>query len=237
MHFPVTVHSYTLPSSSCGHSFWRISRDLVHTIAPVSTSATYRRKRRLFLEGEKPRGVFILRTGMAKLTTCSTLGKTIVIRLAEAGDALGLNAAISNCPYGTTAEMIATGEVDFIAQDSLLRLMKTNDDFAFAVAEQLSATYYSLHDAVRSLGLATRPLERLAKLLLSWTSPRDDVATTSDHSFKLPLTHQEIADNIGSTRQTVTKLFAQLRRKQLLGSQGGELIIMNRMELERIVHF
>jgi CRP/FNR family transcriptional regulator, cyclic AMP receptor protein len=236
MLFPVTIHNYP-PADGYGPPFRQISSDLAQLIASVSSTATYRRKTKLFLEGEKPHGIFVLHTGSAKLTTCSTLGKTIVIRLAEPGDVLGLNAVVSNRPYGATAEMMTSGQVDFIAQDSLLRLMKASDDFAFAVAEQLSASYYSLHDALRSFGLAAHPLERLVKLLLSWTSPRDNDASSGDQSFTLPLTHQEIADNIGSTRQTVTKLFSELKRKQLLGSEGGGLRITNRLELQRIVHF
>lgn len=225
------------PSDGYGRPFHCISTDLAHLIASVSSTATYRRKTKLFVEGEKPRGIFILRTGSAKLTTCSTVGKTIIIRLAEPGDVLGLNAVVSNRPYGVTAEMMATGRVDFIPRDSLLRLMKANEDFAFVVAEQLSASYYPLYDTVRSFGLATHPVERVAKLLLAWTTPRDNDGSAGDRSFKLPLTHQEIADNIGSTRQTVTKIFSELRRNRLLGSQGGELVIMNRLELQRIVHF
>ena len=236
MQSPAEIYSCT-EANGCGHPFCHISAELAYLIASVRSTSTYRRKARLFVEGEKPRGVFILRTGMAKLTTCSTLGKTIVIRLADPGDVLGLNAVVSNRPYGATAEMMATGQVDFIAQDSVLRLMKANGDFALAVAEQLSASYYPLHDAVRSLGLAAHPLERLAKLLLSWTSFQDDATAPDDKSFKLPLTHQEIADNIGSTRQTVTKLFSQLRRKHLLGSERGDLTITDRLELQRIVHF
>lgn len=236
MQSPAAVHSCALSAVGCGHPFCDICTDLGHVIRTVSSTATYRKKARLFVEGEEPQGVFILRTGMAKLTASSIGGRAIVIRLAEPGDVLGLNAVVSNRPFGATAEMMATGQVRFISQDSVLRLMKANDAFALAVAEQLSASYYSLHDVVRSLGLGSHPLERLAKLLLSWTGDGDD-GNTGNQSFKLPLTHQEIADNIGSTRQTVTKLFSQLRRKNLLGSQRGELIIMNRPELQRIVQF
>lgn len=238
MQFPAAVCSRT-PATGFSHPFCQVSTDLTDLIARISSTANYRRKANVFVEGEKPRGVFILRTGMAKLTTCSTVGKTIVIRLAEPGDVLGLNAVISNRPYAATAEMITSGRLDFIPQDSLLRLMKAHGDFAVAVAEQLSASYYPLHDAVRSLGLANHPLERLVKLLLSWTSPPNDEPSSGDESssFKLPLTHQEIAENIGSTRQTVTKLFSQLRRKNLLGLQRGELIITNRLALQEITHF
>lgn len=237
MQLRAAVPSCVVPAGPSGLPFCDISTDLVHVISSVSSTGTYRRKAKLFLEGEKPKGAFILRTGMAKLTTCSALGRTIVIRLAEPGDVLGLNAVVSNRPYGSTAEMMTSGQVEFIPRDSVLRLMKANADFAVAVAELLSASYYSLHEAVRSLGLATHPLERLAKLLLSWTDPREGDDDSGTQSFKIPLTHQQIADNIGSTRQTVTKIFAQLKRDHLLGSQGGELTIMNRLELQRIVHF
>jgi CRP/FNR family cyclic AMP-dependent transcriptional regulator len=219
------------------HPFRNLSSDVLHLIASVSSTGAYRRKTKLFIEGEKPYGVFILRTGKAKLTTCTALGKTIIVRIADPGDVLGLNAVVSNRAYGVTAEMITHGQVDFIPQDSLLRLMRASEDFAFAVAEQLSASYYSLHDVVRSLGLGTHPVARLAKLLLSWTSVRKDHFGTDDQSFSLPFTHQEIADNIGSTRQTVTKLLSELRRKDLLRSQGRGLRIVNREELERIVQF
>jgi len=236
MQAPPVVHTCT-PSNGYDPPFRRLSSDLAQLIASVSSTSTYRRKAKLFVEGEKPRGVFILRTGSAKLTTCSTVGKTIVIRLAQACDVLGLNAVFSNQPYGATAEMMTSGQVDFLAQEPLLRLMKANEQFALVVAEQLSAAYYSLHDAVRSLGLATHPLERLAKLLLSWTTPPDNDIGADDRSFKLPLTHQEIADNIGSTRQTVTRLLSELKRKHLVGSESGGLRITNPLALQRIVHF
>lgn len=217
--------------------FCKLPSDLLHFIARVSTTTLYDRKTKLFVEGEKPRGVFVLRTGKAKLSTCSMLGKTIITRMADPGEALGLSAVVSGRAYGATAEMIASGQVDLILRDSLLVLMKEDRKIALAVAEQLSANYYSLHDTLRSLGLAAHPLERLAKLLLSWTSAGHESASMGDHSFKLPLTHQEIADSIGATRETVSRLFCELRRNRLLRSERGQLAIVNRPELEQIVQF
>jgi CRP/FNR family transcriptional regulator, cyclic AMP receptor protein len=237
MESDAAVHSRIVTSHRYGHPFSNLLGHLADAIANVSSTTTYCRKAKLFVEGQNPRGVFVLRTGKAKLTTCSMLGKTIITRLADRGDVLGLNAVVSSRPYGVTAEMMATGQVDFIARNSVLRLMRESDDFAWLVTEQLSASYYPLYDLLRSLGLATHPVERLSKLLLSWTSASNEDASRNDHFFKLPLTHQEIADCIGSTRETVSKLFSELRRKDLLRSEGRELAIMNRLELQRIVQF
>jgi CRP/FNR family transcriptional regulator, cyclic AMP receptor protein len=60
----------------------------------------------LFIEGQPPRGVFVLCAGKAKLSTSSSEGKTLITKISEAGDVLGLNAAISNHPYEVTAEMV-----------------------------------------------------------------------------------------------------------------------------------
>jgi CRP/FNR family transcriptional regulator len=87
-----------------------------------------------------------------------------------------------------------------------------------------------MYDVLRSLGLATHPVDRLAKLLLSWTSDSNEDTSRNYYSFKLPLTRQETADCIGSTRETVSKLFSALRRKNLLRTKGRELTIMNHPE-------
>ena len=230
------LNSLTVSSDGCRHPFCNVATDLAHLIARVSSTAIYHRKTTLLVEGQRAHGVFILATGKAKLFTGSSLGKTIITRFVDPGEVLGLSAVVSGDHYRATAEMITDGQVDFVPRDSLLRLMKEHHQIALAVAEQLSASYYSLHDTLRSLGLGIHPMERLAKLLLSWTNAGQEEGT-SDHSFKLPLTHQEIADSIGSTRETVSKLFSELRRNRLLRSEGGELSIVNRPELEQIVQF
>lgn len=83
--------------------------------------------------------------------------------MADPGEAVGFSAVVSGRAYGATAEMMASGQVDLIPRDSLLVLMKEDHEIALAVAEQLSASCYSLHDTLRSLGLAAHPMERLAK--------------------------------------------------------------------------
>lgn len=154
--------------------FKNLSSTVLEHLRSVSSHALYDTKTKLFTEGQQARGVFVLCTGKARLSVCSGVGREIIMRFAGPGDILGLSAVVSNLPYGVTAEMTARGRADFIPRASLLQMMKDYHEFALVVAEQLSANYYHLHDAVRSLGLGTHLLERLAKLLLVWTSIGDD---------------------------------------------------------------
>jgi len=82
-------------------------------------------------------------------------------------------------------------------------------------------------------GLATSPSERFAKLLLQWS-----IKTTQDNGssqIKLTLTQGEIAEVIGTTRETVARLFADFKKKQLLRVQGATVVIYSRFALEQMV--
>jgi CRP/FNR family transcriptional regulator len=186
----------------------------------------------LFIEGQRPRGVFVLCTGKAKLSTSSSEGKTIITKISEAGDVLGLNATISNHPYEVTAEMIEPGQANFISRESLLQFLRENGEVAVRVAEQLSRNYYVAYEEIRTLGLATSPAEKFAKLLLSWEAEKHN----GNNTIRLTLTHEEIAEMIGTTRETVSRLFSDFKKKQLVQIKGSTLMIRNRDGLEKLVH-
>jgi len=100
------------------------------------------------------------------------------------------------------------------------------------VAEQLSRNYYTAYEEIRTLGLATSPAEKFAKLLLSWEGEK----TNGQNQIRLTLTHEEIAEMIGTTRETVSRLFSDFKKKQLVTIKGSTLVIRNKMGLEKLVH-
>jgi CRP/FNR family transcriptional regulator, cyclic AMP receptor protein len=215
------------------HLFCNLSVLAAQRLNEIKSTAVYPKGATLFIEGQQPRGVFVLCTGKVKLSTSSREGKTIITKLSEAGDVLGLNAVISNHPYEVSAEMMEPGQANFISRDSLLQFLKDYGEVALRVAEQLSRNYYTAYEEIRTLGLATSPSEKFAKLLLSWSSK----AAQGDGAaqMKLTLTHEEIAEIIGTTRETVSRLFSEFKKKQLLQLKGSTLVIRNRPALEKIV--
>ncbi len=212
--------------------FCKLSHHAMERLNGMKATAVYPKGAVLFLEGQRSRGVFVLCAGKAKLSTCSREGKTIITKISEVGDVLGLSAVVSNRPYEVTAEMMEPGQVNFIARESLLQFMKDDVEVAMRVAEQLSSNYYSAYEGIRTLGLTSSPSEKFAKLLLSWSSRAS--ANNGAPQFKMTLTHAEIAEVIGTTRETVSRLFSDFKKKQLLLLKGATLIIRNRPSLEQI---
>jgi CRP/FNR family cyclic AMP-dependent transcriptional regulator len=214
------------------HLFCNLPLPAVQKLTEIKSTALYPKSAVLFIEGQRPRGVFVLCTGKAKLSTSSSEGKTIITKISRPGDVLGLNATISDHPYEVTAEMIEPGQANFIARDALLDFLRQNGEVALRVAEQLSRNYYVAYEEIRTLGLSASPAEKFAKLLLAWESEKGN----GQSPIRVTLTHEEIAEMIGTTRETVSRLFSDFKKRQLVQVKGSTLVIRNRPALEKLVH-
>src|ERR1700681_3995717 len=112
MHCPLKKESW----------FCHLSGDLLGSFSASSHLATYPGGAILFIEGQMPRGAFVLCSGKVKLSTTSRDGKVLIVKMAEAGEVLGLSAVISGTCYGVTAETASPCQVNFIERETLLRL-------------------------------------------------------------------------------------------------------------------
>ena len=126
------------------HLFCNLSPPALQQLSEIKSTAIYPKSAMLFIEGQQPRGVFVLCAGKVKLFTSSSEGKTIITKVSEAGDVLGLNATISNRSYEVTAEMVEPGQANFIPRDAFLQFLREHGEVAVRVAEQLSRNYYSV---------------------------------------------------------------------------------------------
>ena len=216
------------------HLFCNLPMSALQKLNDIKSTAVYPKSAVLFIEGQQPRGVFVLCTGKAKLSTSSTEGKTLITKISDAGDVLGLNATISNHPYEVTAEMIEPGQANFIPRDALLRFLREHGEVALRVAEQLSRNYYTAYEEIRTLGLTSSPAEKLAKLFLSWHEEQNK--SNGQATIRMTLTHEEIAEMIGTTRETVSRLFSDFKKKQLVQVKGSTLTLRNKAALEKLVH-
>ena len=215
------------------HLFCNLSPQAGQRLNEIQSTAVYPKGAMLFIEGQQPRGVFVLCSGKVKLSTSSREGKTIITKISDSGDVLGLNAVISNRPYEVTAEMMEPGQGNFIPRDSLMHMLKDYPEMAVRIAQQLSRNYFTAYEEIRTLGLAASPSEKFAKLLLTWSTK----SAQSDGSaqVKLTVTHEEVAEMIGTTRETVSRLFSEFKKKQLMQLKGATLVIRSRPALEKIV--
>ena len=201
----------------------------------ISSPASYPKDATLFVQGQAPRGVYVLCSGRIKLSMGSSDGKVLILRVAEPGDLLGLSAAISGTPYDLTAETMEPTQVSFIKRDDFLRFLRENTDACFRAAQDLSDRYDVACREIRSLGLSHSAAEKLARLLLEWGA-RAVTDGKGKGRIKIAVTHEEIAQMIGTTRETVTRILSEFRKKQIIHLKGSTLEIRNPAALEALVN-
>jgi CRP/FNR family cyclic AMP-dependent transcriptional regulator len=187
----------------------------------------------LFVEGQIPRGAYVLCSGKAKLSTTSRDGKVLILKIAEAGEVLGLSSVISGQPFQVTAETAGPCQVNFIEREGLIQRIEKNGELGLHSLRALSREFQSAYQDIHDLILARSSAGKLAKLLLSGAANREK-PESNEIRIRPTLTHEEMAQMIGSSRETVTRLLGDLRKKELIRLEGSTLIIRNRTALEAL---
>jgi CRP/FNR family transcriptional regulator len=189
----------------------------------------------LYAEGEVPRGLFILCSGGAKLTISSAgSGKTLITRMIEPGESLGLGSVLSGRKYKTAAETTVHSQLKFVKREDFIRFSEEHRAVSFNIARQLIEECESDADQIRALGLANTAAERLAQLLLAWC---EDSGRPSASGLRIavPMTHEEISQMIGTSRETVTRLLKSFRDKKLITVRRSSMTIHSKSELEELL--
>ncbi len=185
----------------------------------------------LVSEGETPRGVHIICGGRAKLSVESRDGKTVILKIAEDRDVIGLSSLISGRPSPITVTTIGVCQVKFVEHRDFMRLLETDNRTAMACASMLAREVANAFGDVHDLLLARSSTEKLVRLLLSWVAGEPH---NRDLRVESEFTHEEIAQMIGSSRETVTRLMSEMKRKELIRIEGSMLVIPSRIALQAI---
>ncbi|HEX8818141.1 MAG TPA: Crp/Fnr family transcriptional regulator [Terriglobales bacterium] len=187
----------------------------------------------LFVEGQSSRGVYIICSGRIKLSTSTRDGKTLILHIAKAGELLGLHATVSGRPYDLTAETLQPCQLDFIKRDDFLEFLQSHGDACLNAAKALSENCQDAYEMIRSLALSHSVSEKMARLLLEWASTGENAK--EGIRIKISLTHEEMAQLIGTSRETVSRVLSDFRQKQLAQVRGSTIVIPDRTALERMI--
>jgi CRP/FNR family transcriptional regulator, cyclic AMP receptor protein len=212
--------------------FCQLSALALKDFDDVRSSTTYPEGAILFLEKQEPRGIFVLCAGEVKLSISSSGGKTLILRIARPGEVLGLMATVAGVPYEVTAETIRPCQVAYIRREDFLRFIAKHPEAYQGVVRQMTSLYQGACSQLRTVGLSASAPEKLARVLLDWSAGGTETAQGTQ--VKLPLTHEEIAALIGTTRETVTRTLSEFKSNHLVAMQGSNLMISNRPALETL---
>ena len=186
----------------------------------------------LFEENGTSNGVYVLCTGQVKLSCTSREGRTLILKIAMPGDVLGLGAVISGSKYEVTAETVQPTEIKKIRREEFLEFLNNHGQASLHAAKSLSEEYKAAFFDARRLALSGSAAGRLAGVLLDWG--RAASCGKPEMRFTMALTHEELANLVGSSRETVTRMLGRFKREKLIQVRGATVVVLSPEKLEAL---
>jgi len=184
----------------------------------------------LFSEMEAPESVFVVLCGDIKLSINSRDGRRLILHIAGKGEIVGLASALSGTPYEVTAETLYPAKLGVISRSEFLGVLLRHPEAYQTLIEEMSRQFTKACEQLRTLGLSSSVPQKLARLLLEWSE--NGQVSEAGSRFHFALTHQEIGEFIGATRETVTRTLSEFKNRQLIAFHGSTLTIPSKIALE-----
>lgn len=213
------------------HPFCNLGQESRAFLEFNSVSMEYPRGSVLFREGDRISAVFVMCSGKVKVSATSRDGRTMILRIADAGDVLGMSAALTNGEYEVTAEALEPCRVRVLHLKHLTNMLQQFSDASMGAAKALAEDYRAAFDEARLMGLPASPAGRVARLILDWA---DDARKSSSAFITMSLTHDEVASMTATTRETVTRTLSRFRKDKIISTRGVALTILQPRALEQL---
>jgi CRP/FNR family cyclic AMP-dependent transcriptional regulator len=213
--------------------FCDLSPDSIADFNKIKHAAVFPEHAAVLVEGQSPWGIFILCQGRAKLSTTSREGKTLIVRIAEAGEVLGLHAVVTGGPYELTVETMQPCQLNFVGREDFLCFLREHADASLHATQHLARDCSDAYGVVRTIGLSHSVSERFARFLLETASEGE--LSNGTLRVRLAMTHEEMSQLVGTRRETITRLLSEFRRNEFAEVKGSTLIIHNPPALRSMV--
>jgi CRP/FNR family cyclic AMP-dependent transcriptional regulator len=213
--------------------FCGLSPSVLSELNGLRRTAFYPQGALLYVEGELPRGLFIVCAGRAKLSATGREGKSVTFREVMPGEVMGLSCVVAHRPYQTSAQTVEPSEVSMVESAEFMDFLHRHNETALRVAQHLSMELHAAWAQTRMLALAPNARAKLAQLLLMWAGLHGH---TSPEGLRFPLnmTQEAVGEAIGATRETVSRLLSDFQRRQLIRVHGSAVLLLDPEQLRSI---
>lgn len=204
-------------------------------IESITETHNYKKGSQVCREGEPSEALFVVKSGLIKLTQNSKDGKQHIVRFLFAGDYFGQFALLHNKNNDVTAEVIESGEVCRMHRKDFIPLLEQNAGLAFSFLMSVSEQLHQAEEAAGALHMLEVE-KRLARLLVYlYTRNLAGTAVTVralGQSVDLPSAQKEVAAMIGTTAETLSRKLNKLAALKIIAMHKRTV---NILELEALI--
>lgn len=183
----------------------------------------YKKHQVLFLEDNPAQTVFIVKSGMIKVSKSLEDGREQILKILRSGDIPGFE-AIYEDSYSATAEALSDGELCCLNKEKLLHLLDTNSKISLEMVKALGKELEEARSRIRDLGLKNAH-EKMAGFLIFQISPLDKFGSKGQ-KLTLDLSRQEISEIVGLSQETVSRVLSELKKDKIIKTNRKEIVVL-----------
>lgn len=195
----------------------------INTLANGAQMGSYRARQVVYLPGDRAAGIHFLGSGRVKISKVTRDGKELTLAYRGTGDFFGETCLLDGRPREEMVEAMEPCTTVEVTQEALDEVLKTNVDVSYLFVRTLITRRRDLETKVEQL-IFKDVGSKLAELLLRLGSEHG-VENKKGLILGLKITHQEMANLIGSTRETVSLTLSQFKRKGFIATEGRKVIL------------
>jgi len=192
----------------------------LEAIAQLLIERRFPKHKTIVEEGLPGDYMYIIREGRVQVSKLSDDGREKILEFLEAGDFFGEMSLLDNAPRSASCRALVESRVLALSRADFLNVMRKSPDLAMAVVQELTRRLRQIDEQASSLSFQ-RVKERTKGLLVRLA--REDVR--GDRRITPALTHQQIADMIGTSRETVTRALKGLKQHGWLQQEGKKYLV------------
>ncbi|MBT8398205.1 MAG: Crp/Fnr family transcriptional regulator [Gemmatimonadetes bacterium] len=178
----------------------------------------------LFQKGEQARGVYILVEGAVEIYRSTPDGREQVLHTEDPVQSVAELPVFDSGPYPASGRTAADSELFFLSLDDFKRLYREHPEIADAVIRNLGQRLRALVSVVEKVSLRSIP-GRVAKAILEQAEKHG--AARQGGSFPLSGTQSDLAHHLATSRESVARALGDLRRKEVISTEGRRVTILS----------
>ncbi len=209
--------------------FSELSDSQLDRLSQVIIDRQYRKNQIIFGEGDPGEALFLLKTGKIKLTKTTPDGREQILAFRSAGEIFAEVVLFDGGAYPATAEIIEDARVGIIRNQDIERIILDNVDIAISLLKIMSKRLRHAQTSLKDIALKD-VYGRLASTLLKLASEHG-LKSEAGTKISLNLTHQDLANMIGTSRESVNRVISEWRKEGVLDAQRGEITILKPQKL------
>lgn len=215
------------------HLFDGISPSEMQEMEKITRMEEVKKRQPLYLPGDPSSNVYLLKKGRVKIANTASSGKEVTFDILEAGEVFGELDVLEDAPRSTSAEALDDVLICVIPRKDFDQYLATHPNVTIKLTKLIGLRLKKIQSRVEDLVFRDVPA-RLAHLL-SELGKTEGVTDTQGIRLKVRLTHQEMANLIGCSRETVSTTMGQFRDDGLIQIDGRTITILKPSVLSRLM--